>query len=230
MGRPKGSKNKPKAAPAKAKAKAKRKAPARVSKPDTPPDWLRKAMAVKTPTRAKAGRKPDALKEKFKAKAKARRGKTMTISKDKPLADPLDDPDFKAKDEALITPPPKGTKITVETEPEEPVPFDEVQSGAPIPDENVQALIAGTLGGGGDHHASAQKIMRRMYDDAGWQIIKALDEGTGDTRRRPAKPGTLPAPGLPGAKPIDPDKPQLGGGKPGDPDKPSLGDKPGPGR
>ena len=92
MGRPKGSKNKSKTAPPKAKAKAKAKPPV---KGIDPPDWLRKAMAVKTPTKPKVGRKPNALKEKFKAIAtKGRRH--MTISKNKPLADPMDDPDFRA--------------------------------------------------------------------------------------------------------------------------------------
>jgi len=184
MSRPKGSKNKPKTAPPKAKAKAKRKAPARVSKPDTPPDWLRKAMAVKSPTKAKAGRKPNAIKEKFKATAKARRGKTMTISKDKPLADPFYDPDFRAKDEALITPPPpkngdgkhgKGTPLTVEREVEPEPMLDEVAAGEPIPPENAQALIAGTMGGSGDHHAMAKRILERMTNEANWVIAKGAD-------------------------------------------------------
>ena len=187
MGRPKGSTNKPKAAPPKAKAKAKRKAPTRVSKPDTPPDWLRKAMAVSAPTKPKVGRKPNALKAKFKAiTAKARRGKTMTISKDKPLADPLNDPDFRAgskyeqlpAEEQVKIPEEKrtkGTKLTEEQEPEPAPLFDEVAAGAEVPWENVQALIAGTLGGGGDDHASADAIVRRMQDDANWVINKGAD-------------------------------------------------------
>jgi hypothetical protein len=179
MGRPKGSKNKPKAAPpkAKAKAKAKRKTPARVSKPDTPPDWLRKAMAVKTPTKPKVGRKPNALKAKFKAiTAKARR-KKMTISKDKPLPDPLGDPDFHAKvdrlpaEEQVKIPEDqrqqaKGTKLTEE----------QAAAGAEIPPENAQALIAGTMGGSGDHHAMAKRILERFVE-ANWLITKGA-EGT----------------------------------------------------
>jgi hypothetical protein len=62
---------------------------------------------------------------------------------------------------------------------------DEVQSGAEIPDENIQALIAGTLGGSGDHHAAARRIVERMHD-ARWVTTKALDEGNIDAlgRRR----------------------------------------------
>jgi len=199
MSRPKGSKNKLKLAPlhvweAKAKAKAKRKSPTRVSKPDTPPDWLRKAMAVKTPTKPKVGRKPNALKEKFKAIATKARRKKMTISKDKPLPDPLGDPDFHAKvdrlpaEEQVKIPEDqrqqaKGTKLTEEQEPEPAPTFDEVQSGAEIPFENAETLIAGTLGGSGDNHASAKRILERFVED-NWVINKGLDAGTGDTRRK----------------------------------------------
>ena len=187
MGRPKGSKNKPKTAPPKAKAKAKARTPTKAE----PPDWLRKAMAVKTPTKPKVGRKPNALKEKFKAIAtKGRRH--MTISKDKPLADPMDDPDFRAgiehlpAEEQVKVPEEqrqrtKGTKLTEERV-EEPAPkFDEVQAGAEIPPENAEILIAGTLGGSGDHHAMARRILERFVE-ANWTINKGLDEGTGDTK------------------------------------------------
>jgi hypothetical protein len=64
-------------------------------------------------------------------------------------------------------------------EPEEPASFDEVQSGAVIPDENMQALIAGTMGGGGDHHAMAKRIVERMKE-AKWVTHKAADEGNID--------------------------------------------------
>ena len=173
MGRLKGSKNKPKAAPPKVKAKAKRKAPARVSKPDTPPDWLRKAMAVKTPTRAKAGRKPNVIKEKFKAKAKARRGKTMTISKDKPLADPLDDPDLRAGakgDVPIVDPKPPGVLDPKPgTKPVKPRRGTREGERDEIDDDKVRNVIADTLGGSGDQHARAQQILDR-FDEAGWII------------------------------------------------------------
>ena len=187
MGRPKGSKNKPKAAPPKAKAKAKAKSPARVSKPDTSPDWLRKAMAVKTPTKPKVGRKPNAIKEKFKAIATKARRKKMTISKDKPLPDPLGDPDFHAKvdrlpaEEQVKIPEDqrqrmKGTKLTEEQEPEVEPLYDEVAAGEEIPPENAEALMAGTMGGSGDHHALAKRILQRMANEVNWVINKGADD------------------------------------------------------
>jgi len=72
-------------------------------------------------------------------------------------------------------------------EPEAAPRFDEVQSGAEIPDENMQMLIAGTLGGSGDHHAAAKRIVERMHQ-ANWTTTKALDEGIGDTRAKGRKP------------------------------------------
>jgi hypothetical protein len=108
----------------------------------------------------------------------------------KPLYDPLDDPDLKAKDEALITPPPKqhkGTPLVAEREVEPEQQFDEVQSGAVIPDENMQALIAGTMGGSGDHHAMAKRIVERMKE-AKWVTSKALDEGNIDALGSKRKP------------------------------------------
>jgi hypothetical protein len=170
-------------APAKAKSKTKAKA--------EPPDWLRKAMAVK-PTKPKVGRKPDAIKAKFKAiTAKARR-KKMTISKDKPLPDPTLDPDFGAPaarfgdqkpsqlpaEEQIKIPEEqrtKGTKLAEEREVEPEPLFDEVAAGEEIPPENAQALIAGTLGGTGDHHADAKRILQRMADEANWVINKGAD-------------------------------------------------------
>jgi hypothetical protein len=64
-------------------------------------------------------------------------------------------------------------------EPEAAPRFDEVQSGAPIPDENMQMLIAGTMGGSGDHHAMAKRIVERMKE-AKWVTNKAADEGNID--------------------------------------------------
>jgi hypothetical protein len=87
----------------------------------------------------------------------------MAISKDKSFYDPLDDPDLKAPEpkpsEAIITPPPakpKGTPLVAETVPEVEPLFDEVAAGEAIPAENAQALIAGTLGGGGDPACGCQ--------------------------------------------------------------------------
>jgi hypothetical protein len=181
MGRPKGSRNKPKAAPIKARAKMTAKAKAKAKPPikAEAPDWLRKAMAVK-PTKPKVGRKPNVIKEKFKAKAKARRGKTMAKQ---PIYDPMEDPDLRASetvtptlDESLPPKPFKGTKLVEEYEPEPAPLFDEVAAGQPIPYDNAQALIAGTLGGGGDHHALAKQILGRMVE-ANWLITKG-DDGT----------------------------------------------------
>lgn len=204
MGRPKGSKNKPKAQPP-AKAGKVGKV-GKVATKAEPPDWLRKAMTpAKTPQ--KRGPKPKALKEKFQQQAKAKRGKTPMANK--PHYDPMDDPDLRAKDDALITPaPPKpdqalpgnpikpgkpaplpGGGVAPEAKAAEPAPeqqFDEVQSGAEIPYENAETLIAGTLGGSGDAHANAQRILLR-FEEALWVISKALDAGIGDTRSKNAK-------------------------------------------
>ena len=89
----------------------------------------------------------------------------------------------------------KATKLMEERE-EEPAPkFDEVQSGAEIPPENAEILIAGTLGGCGDHHAQARRILERFVE-ANWTISKGLDEGTGDTKPGDPvgghRPGQLP--------------------------------------
>ena len=70
--------------------------------------------------------------------------------------------------------------------PEEAPKFDEVQSGAEIPDENMQMLIAGTMGGGGDHHAMAKRIVERMKE-AKWVTTKAADAGSGDTAKGKSK-------------------------------------------
>jgi hypothetical protein len=160
------------------------------------------------PGGAHGGPKPRALKEKFQQQAKAKKGRKPMANK--PHYDPMDDPDLRAKDEALITPaPPKpdqtlpgnpikpgkpaplpGGGVAPEAKAGEPEPeqqFDEVQSGADIPDENIQMLIAGTLGGSGDHHAAAKRIVERMHQ-AEWVVTKALDEGIGDTRAKGRKP------------------------------------------
>jgi hypothetical protein len=71
-------------------------------------------------------------------------------------------------------------------EPEAAPKFDEVQAGAVIPDENIQMLIAGTMGGSGDHHAMAKRIVERMKE-AKWVTTKAADAGSGDTRKSKAK-------------------------------------------
>jgi len=71
-------------------------------------------------------------------------------------------------------------------EPEAETKFDEVQSGAVIPDENMQMLIDGTMGGSGDHHAMAKRIVERMKE-AKWVTSKAADAGSGDTRKSKAK-------------------------------------------
>jgi hypothetical protein len=63
--------------------------------------------------------------------------------------------------------------------PEEPEPeplFDEVAAGEAIPPENAQALIGGTLGGGGDHHADAKRILERMANEANWLLVKGPDD------------------------------------------------------
>jgi hypothetical protein len=65
-------------------------------------------------------------------------------------------------------------------EPEEPESLDgETPSGEVIPADYAQMLIAGTLGGSGDNHASAKRILQR-FEEAGWEVRKALDAGTGD--------------------------------------------------
>jgi len=74
-----------------------------------------------------------------------------------------------------------------EPEPEAPK-YDEVASGEVIPAENAQMLIAGTLGGSGDNHASAKRILER-FTEAGWELRKALDAGTGDAKHAKGKKG-----------------------------------------
>ena len=123
------------------------------------------------------------------------------MAKDFPVYDPEKDPDLKAAEktrqqlkeerdrEALPAEEQvklKGTPLVVYAEPEPAPTFDEVQSGADIPDENIEALIAGTLGGSGDNHASAKRIVERMHE-AKWTVTKALDEGIGDTRAKKGK-------------------------------------------
>lgn len=90
-----------------AKAKTKTKPP---TKAETP-DWLRKAMAEPAPRGRPFGskNKPKPLKTKLKAIAQKGR-KRMAISKDKPLSDPMDDPDLRAGtkgDAPIIGDPPK---------------------------------------------------------------------------------------------------------------------------
>jgi hypothetical protein len=176
MARPKGSKNKPKAQPP-AKAKAKPKPPAKAE----PPDWLRKAMAV--PPRRK-GRPPGTKNNRPKIEpqqAKAKRGK-KPMAVNKPIYDPMDDPDLRAPDAANPTldqsiPPKqpfKGTPLVLEAEPEPAPLYDEVAAGEAIPYDNAEMLIAGTLGGGGDHHADAKRILGRMVE-ANWLITKGTE-------------------------------------------------------
>jgi len=206
------------------KQKAKDKKPAKATKAvakkaETTPDWLRKAMAI--PPKRK-GRPPGSKNRPKIEPQTLKRGKKpmANIGKDQtPLYDPEKDPDFRAKDEALITPAPpkpdqalpgnpikpgkpaplpgggvlpekkhKGTVLVEEREPEPEHQFDEVQSGAEIPDENLQALIAGTMGGSGDNHAMAKRIVERMHQANWTNPTKALDEGTGDTRSKALKP------------------------------------------
>jgi hypothetical protein len=170
MGRPKGSKNKPKA---KAKAKPPQKA--------DPPDWLRKAMTI--PPRRK-GRPPGTKNNRPKIEPQTlKRGKKpMATSKDKPFYDPMDDPDLRAPDPKnpqldQSLPPQKtskGTPLVLEAEPEPTPLYDEVAAGEAIPYDNAEMLIAGTLGGGGDHHADAKRILGRMVE-ANWLITKGTD-------------------------------------------------------
>jgi hypothetical protein len=183
MGRPKGAKNKSKgkAVEAKPKAKAKAKAKAKPPTKAEPPDWLRKAMAP-TKTPQKRGPRPKAVKEKAQALAKAKRGR-KPMATNKPLYDPMDDPDLRAPDPKDVkldqSLPPKQHKPTPLVEEAEPEPaplFDEVAAGEAIPYDNAEMLIAGTLGGSGDHHASAKHILGR-FAEANWLITKG-DEGT----------------------------------------------------
>jgi hypothetical protein len=115
------------------------------------------------------------------SKNKSREDNMANISKHNPLPDPEDDPDFKAAT-------PKATPLTIEMEPEPAPLFDEVASGEVIPEENALALIGDTLGGSGDNHASARLVLQR-FEEAGWEIRKALDAGSGDTRKRKGKKG-----------------------------------------
>ena len=177
MGRPKGSKNKqPKGkVEVKAKAKAKAKPPQKAE----PPDWLRKAMAP-TKTQQKRGPRPAAVKEKAQTLAKAKRGR-KPMATNRPLYDPMDDPDLRAPepkdvqlDRSLPPKQHKPTPMVVEAEPEPAPLFDEVAAGEAIPYDNAEMLIAGTLGGGGDHHADAKRILGRMVE-ANWLLTKGTD-------------------------------------------------------
>jgi hypothetical protein len=192
------------AAKAKAQNRAKAKAKVRPGKAD-PPDWLRKAMAVKTPAKPKVGRKPNAVKEKFEAtKAKRGRKSMANVSKDKPLPDPTDDPDFRAgtkgdlpsgpdiKPPGILDPkPPSGPvdpgydKPGGALDPNAPKPGQLPGRRRPlagaksergeIDDDKVANVIADTLGGSGDQHARAEQILRR-FEEAGWIITAGEGE------------------------------------------------------
>jgi hypothetical protein len=184
---------------AKARAKAKQKAKVKDTKANKParaakaiakkasnksqdsPDWLRKAMAV--PPKRK-GRPPGSRnRPKIEPQqVQAKRGrKPMATSK--PLYDPMDDPDLRAPDPKDVKldqslPPPKQhgpTPLVLEAEPEPAPLFDEVAAGEAIPYDNAEMLIAGTLGGSGDNHASAKHILGR-FAEANWLITKGTDD------------------------------------------------------
>lgn len=191
-----------------AKANTKAKPPQKTEMPD----WLRKAMAIPPKRKGRPPGTKNTRTEPSPQQAKAKRGKNSMANK--PLYDPLDDPDMRAgaKGEAPgwespikppntglgpdntlpgggagtkpVQPRPGGGTAPDNTlpEPEGPASFDEVASGEIIPAENAQMLIAGTLGGSGDNHASAKRILERFVE-AGWELRKALDAGTGDTRK-----------------------------------------------
>jgi len=182
MARPKGSKNKPKDKKVEAKPKAKAKAKVKPPQKAEPPDWLRKAMAP-TRTRQKRGPRTAAVKEKAQTLAKAKRRGRKPMATNKPLYDPMDDPDLRAPDpkdvkldQSLPPKQHKPTPLVAEVEPEPAPLFDEVAAGEAIPYDNVEMLIAGTLGGSGDNHASAKHILGR-FAEANWLITKG-DEGT----------------------------------------------------
>ena len=104
------------------------------------------------------------------------------MAKDKSFYDPMDDPDLRAPDPKDVTldqslPPKqhKPTPLVVEAEPEPAPLFDEVAAGEAIPYDNVEMLIAGTLGGSGDNHASAKHILGR-FAEANWLITKGAED------------------------------------------------------
>lgn len=178
------------------KLKAKDKKPAKAAKSPAKKaeaafDWLRRVAVPPKPKGRPLGSKNKPRIEPQQAKAKRGKKPMANIGKDQPLYDPEKDRDLRAKDEALPGNPIKpgkpaplpGGGVLPEGKAGEPEPeqqFDEVQSGAEIPDENIQMLIAGTLGGSGDNHASAKRIVERMHQ-ANWTVSKALDAGSGDT-------------------------------------------------
>jgi hypothetical protein len=180
MSRPKGSKNKLKGKAVEAKPKAKAKAKAKPPQKADPPDWLRKAMTI--PPRGK-GRPPGTKNNRPKTEPpqQTKRGKKL-MAVNKPIYDPMDDPDLRAPDAANPTldqslPPPKsskGTPLVLETVPEPAPLYDEVAAGEAIPYDNAEMLIAGTLGGGGDHHADAKRILGRMVE-ANWLLTKGTE-------------------------------------------------------
>ena len=105
------------------------------------------------------------------------------MAANKPLYDPMDDPDLRAPDpkdvkldQSLPPKQHKPTPLVAEVEPEPAPLFDEVAAGEAIPYDNVEMLIAGTLGGGGDQHVEAKRILGRFVE-ANWLITKG-DEGT----------------------------------------------------
>jgi hypothetical protein len=105
------------------------------------------------------------------------------MAANKPLYDPMDDPDLRAPDpkdvkldQSLPPKQHKPTPLVAEVEPEPAPLFDEVAAGEAIPYDNIEMLIAGTLGGSGDNHASAKHILGR-FAEANWLITKG-DEGT----------------------------------------------------
>jgi hypothetical protein len=175
MGRPKGSKNKPRGKKVEAKAKVKAKPPQKAD----PPDWLRKAMTI--PPRRK-GRPPGTKNNRPKTEPQTLKRGKKPMAVNKPIYDPMDDPDLRAADAANPTldqslPPPKpskGTPLVLEAEPEPAPLYDEVAAGEAIPYDNAEMLIAGTLGGGGDHHADAKRILGRMVE-ANWLLTKGTE-------------------------------------------------------
>ena len=107
------------------------------------------------------------------------------MAANKPLYDPMDDPDLRAPDPKDVTLdqslPPKQPKqhgptpLVLEAEPEPSPVYDEVEAGEAIPYDNAEMLIAGTLGGSGDNHASAKHILGRFVE-ANWLITKGTED------------------------------------------------------
>ena len=104
------------------------------------------------------------------------------MAANKPLYDPMDDPDLRAPDPKDVTldqslPPKqhKPTPLVAEVEPEPAPLFDEVAAGEAIPYANAEMLIAGTLGGGGDQHVEAKRILGRFVE-ANWLITKGAED------------------------------------------------------